>query len=116
MVEVVQEMPKTRITLLFFFLLSLGWVAGIWIHDIHEDQQLRVVIEGPVAIYSDPDSATYEQLHSSPIRRLMPGDAVTVQRVTYGKDFMAIQLKTADGTVGWVVNDGSNVRVKRPNT
>ena len=65
-------------------------------------------------MYGDSDSAAYEQMHSSAIRRLRPGDAVTVLRVTYGKDYMAIQLKTADGTVGWVVNDGSDVRVKRP--
>ena len=91
---------------------SLVLVAGaamtLWARDVYQDRKHEVVIKGPVDVYRNVDWYAYPQ--GEPVKHLMPGKAVRVKRILYGKDFRVIQVQTEEGTVGWIL-EGENTRL-----
>jgi hypothetical protein len=93
-----------------FIALVAGVAVALWAYDIYQDRQIRISIEGPVCMYEAPELAAYPRLQGKPIMQLNPGEAISVLRVRYGKDYMAIKLQTANESIGWVCFD-RNIRI-----
>jgi hypothetical protein len=46
--------------------------------------------------------------------KILPGEAVEVLRMGYGKDFRVWKVKGAKGLEGWFIENGKNIRVSTP--
>jgi len=84
--------------------VAISLVAvGLVLSDIAADRTLRVAVTGSVPMYADWESAPGRA--SAAIARVGPAENLSVLRVRYGKDFMAIRVRRADGVDGWILGD-----------
>ena len=93
-----KNLKKNLIGLLVIVVLVAGPIA----FDMYKDRQNSIVIKGPVSVYDNWEPYPKDQKEKF---ILTVGDAVTVKRIRYGKDYMAIRVETHDGKSGWVVPD-----------
>lgn len=88
---------------------------GVWRADVAKDQENTVEITEKSSAYNDWKCGYHNQPNCSVAFEVKAGSVYEVQRIRYGKDFMAIQVDH-NGLTGWVVS-GSGVRVSaKPNT
>ncbi|WP_258405867.1 hypothetical protein [Shewanella sp. FJAT-51649] len=93
------------------FLVALG----IWLSDIAEDRSMSVKVTESVAAYDDWECGNQYQLDCKVVFEAVINQSYSVQRIRYGKDFMAIKVTQA-GISGWIYA-GKGVQVSaEPNT
>ncbi len=91
-------------------LICLIVPALLWIADIVNDRRYRVIIKNTTYLYKTPEAAAYSGVAFETLKR---GEKLKVKRVTYGKDFMALEVEKENGIEGWVIND-NNIKVIKP--
>lgn len=80
----------------------------MWLADIAADRQYVVSVEKVEPMFALPP---HEYPPTNPVlAEVSPGQALKVLRVSYGKDFEALQVELPNGHRGWVVS-GGGVRV-----
>lgn len=91
-----------------FVIVAIGLASAvIWLADIYNDRQYRLVVLGPTPLYA---ASPLEQPQSNRVLgALGPGQSITVLRMRHGKDFRAFKIETATGIQGWVI-EGQGVR------
>lgn len=93
------------------FLVSFG----VWKVDIANDRTKNVKITETVLAYNDWECGYQNMPNCSVIFEVMANTTHDVQRIRYGKDFMAIKIHL-NGLLGWVFY-GKGVKVNAgPNT
>lgn len=93
------------------FLVALG----VWRADVAEDRKNTLKITEKVLAYNDWGCGYQNQHTCSVAFDVKAGAVFDVQRIRYGKDFMAIQIYQ-NGLTGWVIF-GKGVQVSaNPNT
>jgi|1_EtaG_2_1085319.scaffolds.fasta_scaffold00003_330 hypothetical protein len=94
-----------------FFLI----VLGVWLMDIATDRAKVVEVSAPVFAYSDWECGYSNQTGCSVVFEVGADTEYDIQRIRYGKDFMAIKIQQG-GLSGWVYS-GKAVQVHaEPNT
>ncbi|WP_372872861.1 hypothetical protein [Shewanella sp.] len=90
-------------------------VLGIWLADLLDDQSKSVKMTESVAAYSDWECGYQHMLDCKVVFETKVNKSYPVQRIRYGKDFMAIKVSQA-GISGWI-SAGKGVQVSaEPNT
>ena len=79
--------------------------------DRYKDRQIKVAVTEPTPIYATETDAAYGSL--APIKTIPPGEHLKVKRTTYGKDYWALEIRTSDGTVGWVVSGQKGIAIRK---
>ncbi|MFL1456366.1 hypothetical protein ACJO5Y_18145 [Marinobacter sp. GN3S48] len=103
-----------RVSLGVVILLSLVGL-GVWLTDIITDRAKVVEVTAPVPAYNDWECGYSNQPGCSVVFEVGEDAEYDVQRIRYGKDFMAIKIQQG-GLIGWVFS-GKAVRVyAEPNT
>jgi len=88
---------------------------GVWLLDIISDRTKVVEVIAPVSAYADWECGYANQSGCSVVFEVRSGAKYDVQRIRYGKDFMAIKVQQG-GVTGWIFS-GTAVRVDaEPNT
>jgi len=100
----------------FFGLIALtaGFGLWMWLADIAADRSYKLDVLAPIALLKDPPQ-DYPQTNVE-VGQILPGEAVEVRRMGYGKDFRAWRVKGAKNKEGWFIDDGKNVRVTKKST
>ena len=93
-------MKKTIIILLILSGLS----AIPFIYDIMEDRNHKIIIKAKINVYSEWEPYPRNE---QPLFTITTNDTAEIKRIRYGKDYMAIKIKTANGKYGWVFNGPS---------
>jgi len=103
-----------KLTIGVFLVLTLV-VLGIWGMDIATDRAKVVEVTAPVSAYPNWECGYSNQSGCSVVFETRADAKYGVQRIRYGKDFMAIEIQQ-NGISGWVFS-GKEVRVyAEPNT
>ncbi|WP_447894974.1 hypothetical protein [Vreelandella sp. GE22] len=97
---------KIILSILFVVILT---VLGVWLMDIATDQAKVVEISAPVSAYTDWECGYSNKPGCSVIFEIITDAEYDVQRIQYGKDFMAIKIQQG-GVSGWVFY-GKAVRI-----
>ena len=93
------------------FLIALG----VWLADITEDQSKSVKVTESVAAYDDWECGYQHTLDCKVVFKTEVNQSYSVQRIRYGKDFMAIKVTQA-GISGWIYVDKGVQVSAAPNT
>ncbi|ASK68246.1 hypothetical protein CF168_04800 [Shewanella bicestrii] len=90
-------------------------VLGIWLADLLNDQSNSVKVTESVAAYSDWECGYQHTLDCKVVFETEVNKSYPVQRIRYGKDFMAVKVSQV-GISGWIYA-GKGVQVNaEPNT
>ena len=87
---------KISIAIVLFLFIGISFLA----YDIYEDRQNEIILTGPVPVYADWNQYPISQ--QTPIFMLSPGTNVSVKRIRYGKDYIAILIETENDQTGWI--------------
>ncbi|RUO35092.1 hypothetical protein [Aliidiomarina soli] len=90
---------KISIGLVFVF---LSVVVGVWLMDIGTDRTKVVEITAPVPAYTDWECGYANKSGCSVVFEVEADAKYDVQRIRYGKDFMAIKIQEG-GSSGWII-------------
>ena len=89
--------------------------VGIWQSDIANDQSKAIKISESVAAYNNWKCGYQSLVGCTKVFEVAPIQTFQVERIRYGKDFMAIKI-SQDGKTGWVIY-GKGIEVyAQPNT
>lgn len=103
-----------RMSIGVIILFSLG-ILGVWLMDIATDRAKVVEIAATVTAYNDWKCGYSNQSGCRVVFEVGADVEYDVQRIRYGKDFMAIKIQQ-NGLTGWVFS-GKAVQVHaEPNT
>lgn len=83
-------------------LLALAIIIpiSIWGWDQYQDSQIKVHVDSATPLYAKEVDAAYG--NQTTLKILKPGERLRVKRTTYGKDYGALLVETAEGTLGWI--------------
>jgi hypothetical protein len=87
-------------------------IAGLTAHDIHNDRSHSVEVLAPTVLVAEARPQNYGETHNRVLTTLAPGSQITVLRIRYEKDFMAIRIRTDSDLKGWVIF-GPTIEVTR---
>lgn len=91
------------------FLICLGILTSIAIvcWDIYKDRSktIRILRESPLY-----ESWEFRGLRSA-FSAVRAGDKLSVKRIRYGKDYMAIKVEKVDGQQGWLIYQGGSMEL-----
>lgn len=76
-------------------------IFGFWIVDIARDRTKTVKITHVVSAYNDWECGYQNQDNCKVLFETQLGSVYKVQRIRYGKDFMAIEITQERGQVGF---------------
>jgi hypothetical protein len=97
------------------FIVAILVVAGIWQVDIANDQRKAIKISENVAAYNEWECGYQSHVGCTEVFEVAPVKILQVERIRYGKDFMAVKISQGEKT-GWVIyGKGIEVYVQ-PNT
>lgn len=82
----------------------LAWLA--W--DIHLDRSKEVRILKTTALYESWESLGGQESAST----VEPGENLKIERIRYGKDYMAIKVAKDNGLSGWLIYSSDSVEVQ----
>lgn len=88
---------------------------GIWLSDIAEDRSMSVKVTESVVAYDNWECGNHYQLDCKIVFETVVGQSYSVQRIRYGKDFMAIKV-TQTGVSGWIYAGKGVHVIAEPNT
>src|SRR5262249_3908236 len=72
-------------------------IAILVVNDIREDRSNTLVTVGPLQVYEHNDFWT----KGEPIALVAPNARLSVRRIRYGKDYMAVKVRLEDGREAW---------------
>jgi hypothetical protein len=98
-------MKITIVTIFIVLLISFG----VWQTDVAKDQRKRIVVSGKVTAYDKWECGSSLYKDCVEVFTLNPSTEHNVQRIRYGKDYMAIKVNK-NNLSGWVTL-GKNVKV-----
>ena len=85
------------------FIITLV-ILGVWQADIANDKEKKVKITKPVLAYDNWECGYQNQPNCKVVFEVVTESEYDVQRIRYGKDFMAIKIMQK-GLRGWVFSD-----------
>ena len=86
------------VTLVAFTAVSIMTVIAILVvNDIREDRRQTLVTVGPLQVYEDNDFWA----KGKPTALVEPHARLSVRRIRYGKDYMAVKVRLEGGREGW---------------
>ncbi len=97
---------------LVVLLASFG--VWMWLADVAVDRSYTLDVLAPIHLLKQPPQ-DFPQTNEE-VGQILPGEAVEVLRMGYGKDFRAWRVKGAKNQQGWFIDDGKNVRVRKKST
>lgn len=77
-------------------------IVGMWLVDIAYDQRKMIKISEKVIAYNEWQCIEKSELGCVKVFDITPVASFQVERIRYGKDFMAVKISQAELT-GWVV-------------
>ena len=80
-------------------LIVLFAITGIVGFDVYHDRQNRIIVKGPVPVYSDWKSHPRDR---KPEFILNSDTGVKIKRIRYGKSYMAVRIESQNGQSGWI--------------
>lgn len=81
-------------------LIVTGAILAAVVADIRNDQKTRLRITGETQLLAHPRP---QNQGNQVVGRVARDEAVQVRRIRYGKDFMAIKVRTTHGDEGWLI-------------
>lgn len=96
-------------------LVAILMVAGIWYLDIVSDQRKAIKISKKVAAYNDWECSHQSKVSCRTIFEVLPVQVFQVERIRYGKDYMAVKI-SLDGKTAWVISGEETEVYENPNT
>lgn len=89
--------------------------VGIWQADIANDRSKAIKISERVTAYNDWECGYQSQVGCTNVFEVAPVQTLQVERIRYGKDFVAVKISQGEKT-GWVIS-GKGIEVYvQPNT
>jgi len=98
-------MKITIVTTFIVLLISFG----VWRIDVAQDQRNRIVVSDKVAAFDKWECGSPLYIGCVKVFTLSPNTEHNVQRIRYGKDYMAIKVNK-NNISGWVTL-GKNVKI-----
>ncbi len=78
-------------------------IAGVIGYDIYSDRSYSVEILAPTPLLAEAHPQNYGETQNRVLATLAPGSRIIVLRIRYGKDFMAIRVRTDSDLDGWII-------------
>lgn len=97
------------LSVLVIAILLIG-AGGFLGYDIFQDRQHVVVTKESVPANSDWEP--YPSREMKPVFVLQSNTRAKVNRIRYGKDYMALKVETSGGEIGWTFH-GDSFRVEK---
>lgn len=96
---------KRKLVILAVIVIAIPIMLMGW--DRYQDRQVVVKVTEVTSLFASEAEAAYGS--HAPVKSMTPETSLRVKRTTYGKDYWALLVETADGTVGWIVADQKGI-------
>ena len=100
------------IGLVIVILIGVSIIGAAIGYDIYLDRQRQLKITGQIRLFEEPYPLSYPGKENHVVAILNKGDRVEVRRIWYGKDYMVIKVRLADGREGYLIPGDSGVDYK----
>jgi hypothetical protein len=101
-------MKKIRIILVVSVAFLILGIGSLVVYDIHQDRQNNIVLDEEVPAYAD--WAPYPAKTQKPLFMLPKQTSIKVERIRYGKDYMAVYVEAQSGKRGWIFTGYSFIK------
>jgi len=99
-----------------YAILSIGLLAALIAggagYDIYDDGAPSIEVLAATPLLAEAHPQNYGETQNDVVATLAEGARPTVLRIRYGKDYMAIRVRTDSNVEGWVIF-GPTIRVRR---
>ena len=84
------------------------WPIWLWAWDVRQDRKYQLTILEPIDLLESAPEDIAERYPETNrvVGRILPGEAVAVRRMRYGKDIQIWRVRKQDGTEGWFMYNG----------
>jgi len=90
--------------------IGIAVFSTIWLRDLYLDRSNQIDVLKPLMLLKYPPQ-DYSETNPA-VTTVHPGETVKVLRISYAKDFQAWRIQCPNGSEGWFIYDGENIRVK----
>lgn len=91
---------------IMIFLLLGACLLSYYFYDVYKDRSKAIKILKQTNLHASWDNLLSD---TTSIGKVEPNEIITVFRIRYGKEYMAIKVEKKDGTIGWLLYKGDEI-------
>ena len=84
-------------------LLVIGLIGlALFSKDIYEDMQHKIILTDEITVYENSDFYLRDTKKNNVLKKEFFIEEISVKRIIYGKDYMAVEIVIPGGAKGWI--------------